>query len=841
MDIYKILENFQSLEKKAVEKTTPVDPVVEDSGVKQALSAVAKDLAEFTRTGQLSDELYNAAFDYYSNTGEMPYGAATASDTDPYEWVADQLNKDLGLNEVSNAELDAQAIAQHRARIARQRNRRAAMAPASADVDRSRIPAALRKARGEEELSYKEIKEDNADGAVAAAITRRVLIQHPDLLQAHGPEAVLQAIDAVASGIDLGADDEIGSSDVSGWVKQVVSNLADSEQGVAEGSSKEGKEIDYKSLEVDGIDYNDAPEFVDAYFSDGYYTDGTQLSDEDLEELSSDYDLVHQYVNDRLYETDVGEGNAFSKAVRDAKADGIQPGEKITVSGKTYPVKESKKAKPDFLDLDKDGDKKEPMKKAAKEKIDEVFPGTPEYELRFGKPDSASAFDKKKVSTGTVYTRRHKEEPEADDTDAPKKKGRPAGSKRALGAKGPSGQSKLLKGKGGLKEQDIDVVDRGEYDREGDMAHGQLHTLKDAAEELCNLVSPDQNLPEWVQSKITKAMDYLDTARDYIKSQREMDQEEMAEGSTGDYSAKKARAGKDIGKPGKQFAKIAKSAGEKYGSKERGEKVAGAVLAKLRAKEGVEPVEEKAVSKAQQKFMGMVHAAQKGEKPASKEVAKVAKSMSKKDAKDFAATKHKGLPEKKKKEVEETTVAGSVAPSVESPKKAKGGMEFGKGVYEGALAESFDKKLSSVLNESTNLNISTDDQGQKSVSVSATGADADMLGDLLKMAGLFSSSGYKQVGAGTCDVCGGAEGMHEDDCSYRMDEELANSPDEVYGDMDMMLNKLSGGLNGPKSTGQTTGPIVNRQDSRQGVMAEAEQVKTEAESRLWSLYKKIDK
>jgi hypothetical protein len=57
---------------------------------------------------------------------------------------------------------------------------------------------------------------------------------------------------------------------------------------------------------------------------------------------------------------------------------------------------------------------------------------------------------------------------------------------------------------------------------------------------------------------------------------------------------------------------------------------------------------EKAVSKKQQKFMGMVHAAQKGEKPASKEVAKVAKDMGKKDAEDFASTKHKGLPEKKK-------------------------------------------------------------------------------------------------------------------------------------------------------------------------------------------------
>ena len=65
--------------------------------------------------------------------------------------------------------------------------------------------------------------------------------------------------------------------------------------------------------------------------------------------------------------------------------------------------------------------------------------------------------------------------------------------------------------------------------------------------------------------------------------------DKMDEASTGDYSAKDARAGKDIGKPGKGFAKIAKSAGERYGSKERGEKVAGAVLAKLRGKnEGIE-------------------------------------------------------------------------------------------------------------------------------------------------------------------------------------------------------------------------------------------------------------
>jgi len=56
-----------------------------------------------------------------------------------------------------------------------------------------------------------------------------------------------------------------------------------------------------------------------------------------------------------------------------------------------------------------------------------------------------------------------------------------------------------------------------------------------------------------------------------------------------------------------------------------------------------------AVSKAQQRFMGMVYATKKGDMPnPSSEVAAAAASMKKKDAKDFASTKHKGLPEKKK-------------------------------------------------------------------------------------------------------------------------------------------------------------------------------------------------
>lgn len=55
-----------------------------------------------------------------------------------------------------------------------------------------------------------------------------------------------------------------------------------------------------------------------------------------------------------------------------------------------------------------------------------------------------------------------------------------------------------------------------------------------------------------------------------------------------------------------------------------------------------------AVSQKQQKFFGIVRAIQKGEMaPTTPETAKASADMKKKDVKDFASTKHKGLPEKK--------------------------------------------------------------------------------------------------------------------------------------------------------------------------------------------------
>ena len=64
-----------------------------------------------------------------------------------------------------------------------------------------------------------------------------------------------------------------------------------------------------------------------------------------------------------------------------------------------------------------------------------------------------------------------------------------------------------------------EAKDPNEYDQEGDMAKTQLKTMIDAAQELSGMLGDNDNLPEWVQNKITKATDYIDSVRDYLKSE----------------------------------------------------------------------------------------------------------------------------------------------------------------------------------------------------------------------------------------------------------------------------------------------------------------------------------
>lgn len=63
------------------------------------------------------------------------------------------------------------------------------------------------------------LNEMNNDNPVVNAIARRIMTQRTDLLSKYGPELIGDAIDEVADFV--GDVEEIGSSDVSGWVRQV--------------------------------------------------------------------------------------------------------------------------------------------------------------------------------------------------------------------------------------------------------------------------------------------------------------------------------------------------------------------------------------------------------------------------------------------------------------------------------------------------------------------------------------------------------------------------------------------------------------------------------------------
>jgi len=55
--------------------------------------------------------------------------------------------------------------------------------------------------------------------------------------------------------------------------------------------------VDTGSLEIDGVDGRDAPDFSDAYFSAGEFKDGTKMSDEELNELANEHpDILEEMI-----------------------------------------------------------------------------------------------------------------------------------------------------------------------------------------------------------------------------------------------------------------------------------------------------------------------------------------------------------------------------------------------------------------------------------------------------------------------------------------------------------------------------------------------------------------
>lgn len=347
-----------------------------------------------------------------------------------------------------------------------------------------------------------------------------------------------------------------------------------------------------------------------------------------------------------------------------------------------------------------------------------------------------------------------------------------AGQGKKIGAKINRGTSKLMTKEGDMPEDMIEPQDSGEYDREGDMAKDTIKTVVRHAQALEKILGDDDNLPEWVQSKLAKIENMMTAVDDYMQNQKDDD-------SGDEMPMEEERTRKRDNRAEKAGRKVAKDI-------EYDEKKKDGIHGQRRGSED---------SRAEQ---------------AGKKVTKDIEYDEKKD--------------KKKKEVDETTSSGSVATSGAAPKSG-GGHNYGKGIY-----DSLNRQLENMISEGMNINMSmnNDEHGgpRQSLTVTATDEDAVMLAGLLKMAGMGNDDEHMHDMTGNdsqmlaiqtmgdeeaCSACGSSPCGCDDqmmDETYGDTDASENDPDyptDEVGTDDAMM--YSGGLNGPKSTGQTTAPV----------------------------------
>ena len=96
--------------------------------------------------------------------------------------------------------------------------------------------------------------------------------------------------------------------------------------------------------------------------------------------------------------------------------------------------------------------------------------------------------------------------------------------------------------------------EKQEYDYEGDMAMSQLKSIIANSQKMHDMLSDDTNLPEWVQSKITLAEDYISTAANYMQGEMNEEKRGLWDNIHAKRKRIKAGSGERMRKPGSEGA-----------------------------------------------------------------------------------------------------------------------------------------------------------------------------------------------------------------------------------------------------------------------------------------------
>ncbi len=288
------------------------------------------------------------------------------------------------------------------------------------------------------------VNEEDSRDSVIGAITRRIMMQHTEVLRKFGPVRVMAAIEDKAEYLD--DLDEIGSSDVSIWTKEVIDDLekghyndADPDMPVREDDMEEGKlrdlgmaaalgatalaggamakgEYDYSNKKIAGSNMTQADldkvtgsdSRMDTWRARGEkYNEGDFVSTlsamsaaryqpkvgdkirtrkggqipgtvEKVGEVSGIEYCWFRHPEGKMYKT------PCSNVMREEAEDAVKEESGVNIEMEDLHdilalagMHEAKK--PDFLDMDKDGDKEEPMSKAVKDKEEKVDEAKPDF------------------------------------------------------------------------------------------------------------------------------------------------------------------------------------------------------------------------------------------------------------------------------------------------------------------------------------------------------------------------------------------------------------------------------------------------------------------------------
>ena len=473
------------------------------------------------------------------------------------------------------------------------------------------------------------------------------------------------------------------------------------------------------------------------------------------------------------------EGNEFSGAVANAKKDHKT---EFEVDGKKYKVVE---ADPTGL---------------GEEEMDEGFADMDAWLASREKEQGTGKFDKRERTLpggmkATTYTRKHEDDVE-DDSDAPaskggmpKKRGRPMGK--------PKGPERVTKG--AWKHKAGRVANEEETDEgwRGGML-GEPSVVKTGKKD------PNAKVEAWnglmaivargqgMEPAVLKHLKQI--ARTLKPEELELDEEKVEAGKR-EFFDKIAPAAKKASKLIKALSK----------GKQEEDSDATEKDSKSAPKKDSKSTEKKDAPKKEKKTEGskpdFIDADKDGDK----------KEPLKKAVKD------------KEEKVEETTTSGSVATATTNGKSNKGGINFGGSVYEN-FNNSVEKMISEGISVQPTMEECGDGEMNSGITITANGEEAEKLMMLLKLAGLDS-----QIPA-ACPTCGGAPCG----CAEVVDE---NSPDwPTNTEKSNNAFQYSGGLNGPKSTGQTTVPVVASQLRRQVSMEESVELERSL-FKTWNNYK----